>query len=158
MPENETEQVEPPDSDTEESAECDARVIAEQTVAAPEAPKYTRSADRVPWNSRVEVVWLHRFDEGPIVYQASDISEMGVAIVTPGMVHTGMRGIVLVQSRSGKRALRGFEVAHCRYESEIRAHVTGGKWIALPDGHDRLTVEEDDGVWRIKANLKRKSA
>jgi len=118
---------------------------------------YTRSAERVPWDSRVEVVWLHRFDEGPLVYQAANISESGAALITRGMVHTGTRGIVLVQSRSGRRALRGFEVVHCHYESEIRAHVTGGRWIPVAGEHDRLQVYKDDGIWRIAAIRKRRT-
>lgn len=160
MSKDQTDQPLPTAVATDESAESEDPTNPDEAPdeeAVEEAPPaYTRSAERVPWNSRVEVVWLHRFDEGPLVYQASDISESGVALITPGMVHTGTRGIVLVQSRSGKRALRGFEVAHCRYESEIRAHVTGGRWISMPGEHDRLEVCNDDGVWRISAVKKRR--
>ena len=102
---------------------------AQQELLAGDGRKYGRYA----WRTDVQICWTTvGLTCTPLWVRATDISSGGCGFLCKNMVHARTRGVVLLQPPGKEPTLRPFEVIHCRYHTELKAHHVGVRWIPEP--------------------------
>ena len=105
-----------------------------------------RSYDRFPWQRRVQVAWIDEHGPSePVILEANDLSAGGIGLVSRNMIYPHTVGMAMLCDAHGRALLRCLRVIHCRYESEIKAHVVGAQWLPMPLRPLVRIVQGEDG-------------